>query len=176
MRLLFIFLAFTIASACQKQNETGSRNAAEIVSRDSDTVFNDIPGKHHLGRNAYDLNLVGTLINVRKRLVFVDQLRNAGLLELLEQEGPYTVFAPTDSAFPSDVTISGNDLKNYIISGKIWKEDLVDGSITAENLNGEQVSIKLENGKMIINDKIPVIKEDIGAENGVIHEIDQLIF
>lgn len=177
MRLLFILWIVTIASAgCQRQNENGSRNAAEIVSRDSDTVFNEIPGKHHLGRNAYDLNIVGTLINVRKRHVFVDQLRNSGLLELLEQEGPYTVLAPTDSAFPSNVTISESDLKSYIIPGKIWKEDLADGSITAENLNGEQISIKLENGKMIINDKIPVIKENIGAENGVIHEIDQLIF
>lgn len=176
MRLiLLILISSVMATGCKRQSENESRNPPEIVSRDSDTVFNEIPGKHHLGRNAYDLDLVETLINVRKRLVFVDQLRSSGQLDILKQEGTYTVFAPTDNAFPSNVSISSNDLRGYIIPGKIWKEDLANGSITTKSLNDEEVSIDLKNGKMIINNKITVIKENIGAGNGVIHEIDQLM-
>lgn len=175
MRLLIFLLAMTsIASGCNRQKET--RNPPEIVSRDSDTVFNEIPGQQHLGRNAYDLNIVGMLKNVRKRLVFVDELRKTGLLDTLEQEGPYTVFAPTDHAFSTaNTTLSVRALKAYIVPGEIRKADLASGSVTAQDLNGEQVTVSLENGKMIINDKIPVILEDIGATNGVIHEIDQLM-
>ncbi len=93
MRLiLLILISSVMATGCKRQSENESRNPPEIVSRDSDTVFNEIPGKHHLGRNAYDLDLVETLINVRKRLVFVDQLRSSGQLDILKQEGPYTVF------------------------------------------------------------------------------------
>lgn len=174
MRILLILLiAMVAAIGCKRQNET--RNPAEIVSRDSDTVFNEIPGKHHLGRNAYDLNIVGTLTNVRKRLVFVDQLRKTGLLEVLEQEGPYTVFAPTDNALSKSPSLSEEALKAYIVPGEIWKENLAIGSVTAKALNGKEVTVKLEDGKMILNNEIPIIVEDIGAGNGVIHEIDQLM-
>lgn len=181
--LLFTIASITLLISCNKQKET--RNPPEIVRQDSDTVFNDIPGNQHLGKQAFNYDIVEELENVRKRHVFVNGLRKTGLLDTLKGKGPFTVFAPTDNAFPGydenkpddqqSINFSAKELKTYIVPGRIRKGDLAKGSITANNLNGQPLTLKFVNGKIIINDKIRVISEDINTKNGVIHEVDQLI-
>src|SRR5690554_3510613 len=167
MRLLaaLFFIAFiALLIGCNKQD--GSRNPGEIVSRESDTVFNDIPGVHQLGEQAFDFDIIEELENVRKRHVFVNGLRKVGLLDTLKGEGPFTVFAPTDWAFPGyeengtdsqqSIRFSKRGLKAYIIPGLVRKGDLTTENVTVNNLNGQPLALKLENGKIVINDKIRV--------------------
>lgn len=182
MRLLAI-LFFIALISCNRPN--GSRNPGEIVSLKSDTTFNDIPGVHQLGEQAFDFDIIEELENVRKRHVFVNGLRKVGLLDTLKGKGPFTVFAPTDWAFPGyeengndgqeNVRFSKRGLKAYIVPGLVRKGDLTTENVTVNNLNGQPLTLKLENGKIIINDKIRVLSPDINTSNGVIHEIEHLI-
>ncbi len=114
----------------------------------------------------------------------VTALVKAELVETLSGEGPFTVFAPTDDAFEAlpdgtldallaDIPALTDVLLYHVVSGAVLAEDVV--KLTeAETVLGQNVSIRVEDGKVFINDS-EVIITDIIAENGVIHVIDAVL-
>jgi transforming growth factor-beta-induced protein len=116
----------------------------------------------------------------------VAAVQAAGLVETLAGEGPFTVFAPTDEAFaklpagtleellkPENKQQLTDILLYHVVAGKVMAADVVNLS-EAETALGEKVAIKVEDGKVFINDA-QVIITDIEASNGVIHVIDTVI-
>jgi transforming growth factor-beta-induced protein len=111
----------------------------------------------------------------------------AELVDTLNSEGPFTVFAPTDDAFaalpagtldslllPENKQALTDILLYHVASGKVMAADVVDLS-TAPTVLGQDISIKVEDGKVFLNDTIQVIITDIEASNGVIHVIDAVL-
>lgn len=107
----------------------------------------------------------------------------AGLETVLTEEGPFTVFAPTDEAFAklpegtvetllADKEALTQVLLYHVVSGKVMASDVVKLK-SAEMLNGEKVKIDTKDG-VHVNDAL-VIKTDIKAKNGVIHVIDTVL-
>lgn len=106
----------------------------------------------------------------------------ASLRATLKEEGPFTVFAPTNDAFaaldptvvayllatPAELT---KVLTYHVVSGKVMSGDLTAG--TVGTLNGENVTVDLSNG-VKINDAT-VTAADVEAKNGVIHLIDKVL-
>jgi len=114
----------------------------------------------------------------------VAAVQAAGLVDALKAEGPLTVFAPTDDAFAAlpegtveallnDIPTLTNILLYHVVDGKVMAADVVELS-EAETLLGENVSITVEDGKVMINES-QVIITDIEASNGVIHVIDAVL-
>jgi transforming growth factor-beta-induced protein len=116
----------------------------------------------------------------------VAAVQAADLVETLKGEGPFTVFAPTDEAFaklpagtldtllkPENKQQLTNILLYHVVPGRVLAEDVVKLS-EAETALGQKVTIKVENGKVFINDA-QVILTDIKTTNGVIHVIDTVI-
>ncbi len=110
----------------------------------------------------------------------------AELVEALQGDGPFTVFAPTDAAFdaiPADVMtklLSNPDLLAkvllyHVVAGEVMAADVVglDGTSVA-TLQGQEVAIRVEAGSVFVNDA-EVIVTDIVCTNGVIHVIDTVI-
>ena len=64
-------------------------------------------------------------------------------------------------------------LTYHVVAGKVMAADVVTLS-EAETVLGQKVTIKVEDGKVYINDA-QVILTDIEASNGVIHVIDTVI-
>ena len=102
---------------------------------------------------------------------------------MLEHEGPYTVFAPSDEAFAKlpDGAVQSllaapdtlADVVNYhVVPGRMTAADIV-GRISAETLQGEDLAIS-NNGAIRI-DGARVVSGDIEASNGVIHVIDRVL-
>ena len=116
----------------------------------------------------------------------VEALVKADLVEALSSEGPFTVFAPTNTAFEAlfealDVEgINGIDdetleavLLSHVVSGYYLSTDLSNG--TLQTLNAEKaLSINVDNGVVIEGD-INVVLADIKGTNGVVHVIDKVI-
>jgi uncharacterized surface protein with fasciclin (FAS1) repeats len=111
-------------------------------------------------------------------------LQAANLAETLAGEGPFTVFAPADDAFANlpegtvealleDIPALTDILLYHVVSGEVLAEDVVMLE-EAETLLGENVSIRVEDGNVYINDSMVVIT-DIMADNGVIHVIDTVL-
>jgi len=108
----------------------------------------------------------------------------AGLVDALNQQGPFTVFAPTDEAFdklpPGALDALLKDKKKlaavltyHVLSGKVTSDQVVTLR-NAKTLQGSELTISKENGSVHI-DKANLIKADIEASNGVIHVIDEVI-
>ena len=131
---------------------------------------------------------VGTVVDIAvadgRFTTLVTALTEAELVETLSGEGRFTVFAPTDEAFGklpegtieallADIPSLTDILLYHVVSGRILAEDVVflEEAVT---LQGESVSIRVEDGKVFINES-EVIITDIIADNGVIHVIDSVL-
>ena len=111
-------------------------------------------------------------------------LTEAGLVETLKGEGPFTVFAPTDEAFAKlpEGTVEGllkdkdaltNVLLYHVVSGNVTSDQVVKLK-SASTIAKADVAVKVKDGKVYINDS-QVITADVKASNGVIHIIDTVL-
>lgn len=111
-------------------------------------------------------------------------LTEAGLVETLQGEGPFTVFAPTDAAFAKlpegtvasllkDKKALTNILLYHVVSGNVMASDVVKLD-KATTISKNDVHIKVADGSVFIN-KSKVTTADVKASNGVIHIIDTVL-
>jgi len=111
----------------------------------------------------------------------------ADLVDTLNSEGPFTVFAPTDDAFaalpagtldslllPENKQALTDILLYHVVSGKVMAADVV-GLTSAPTVLGKDITITIKDGNVYLNDTIQVIITDIEASNGVIHVIDGVL-
>tara|TARA_R110000772_G_scaffold68653_8_gene152034 strand:- start:1407 stop:1979 length:573 start_codon:yes stop_codon:yes gene_type:complete len=122
----------------------------------------------------------------------------ADLGTTLSEEGPFTVFAPTNAAFnkvdPAELSAllspdKKDDLaallKYHVVSGKMTSADVTkaisdgEGSATLTTVQGAKLKASLEGGKVILEDaaggKSTITVADVDATNGVIHGIDTVV-
>lgn len=117
----------------------------------------------------------------------VAALTAAELVDTLNGEGPFTVFAPTNDAFaalpagtveslllPENKQALTDILLYHVVSGKVLAADVV--TLTAApTVLGKDITITVKDGKVFLNDTVEVIITDIEASNGVIHVIDAVL-
>ena len=124
-------------------------------------------------------DIIQTAINAGNFTTLATALTEAGLVDALKGDGPFTVFAPTDEAFKNlpkgalegllkDKEALKNVLLYHVVSGKVSSKEVVDLN-KATTLNGSDLNIKTNNGKVMINDA------DVIASNGIIHVIDKVL-
>jgi uncharacterized surface protein with fasciclin (FAS1) repeats len=122
--------------------------------------------------------------------VLLAALETAGLVDALNGEGPFTVFAPTDAAFgalleelgvTAEELLANPDLANillyHVVSGEFLAADVIDlAPVDVPTLYEENaISIAVVDGSVVINDVATVISPDVMASNGVIHVIDAVL-
>ena len=115
----------------------------------------------------------------------VDALTHAGLVEDLQAEGPFTVFAPTDQAFTdAGIDLSTFDteeenetlstiLLHHVVQGAVDAANVTDGMV-ATTLSGYKVAFTVTNDSVMIDDA-NVTSADVMASNGIIHVIDKVL-
>lgn len=113
----------------------------------------------------------------------VTAVTEAGLVETLSGEGPFTVFAPTDAAFAAlpegalaavlaDPALLTAVLTYHVVSGDVRAADVVNLT-KARTVQGEYLRIGTEGGVTV--DGANVVAADVVASNGVIHVIDAVL-
>ena len=108
----------------------------------------------------------------------------AGLVETLQGEGPFTVFAPTDDAFaalpaglleklllPENVAVLTAILTYHVVAGKVMSTDVMAGDVPS--VEGSTITLGTTDGVQV-NDAT-VVSADIETSNGVIHVIDKVL-
>jgi transforming growth factor-beta-induced protein len=109
----------------------------------------------------------------------------AGLVETLQGDGPFTVFAPTDDAFAAlpEGTLDGlladpealkQVLLYHVVPGAVKAEEVVNLT-SADSVEGSPIAIAVKDGTVYLNDAAQVVATDVMASKGVIHVIDQVI-
>jgi len=132
-------------------------------------------------------DIVDTAVADDRFTTLAAALGAADLVDTLKGEGPFTVFAPTDDAFaklpegtveslllPENLEQLKSILLYHVVSGKVMASDVVTLE-SADTVLGDAVSIKVEDGKVYLNDTVEVIITDVEASNGVIHVIDSVL-
>lgn len=135
---------------------------------------------------AADKTIVETAVGAADLSTLVAAVKQGQLVETLSGKGPFTVFAPVNSAFAklpaeaiADLLKDENRaqlqaiLTYHVVAGKVMAADVVKLK-EAKTVNGAAVNIRVEDGKVFINDA-QVIKTDITCSNGVVHLIDSVI-
>jgi len=145
-----------------------------------------VQAQQEMAAEAPSMNIVETAVAAGQFNTLAAALKAAGLVETLQSEGPFTVFAPTDEAFaklpegtvesllkPENKDQLVAILTYHVVSGEYMASDVV-GMDSATTVEGSDVNFMVaENGAMI-NDA-NIVKTDIAASNGVIHVIDSVI-
>jgi len=116
----------------------------------------------------------------------VAAVQAAGLVEALQGDGPFTVFAPTDAAFEKlpDGTVESllkpenrgklqAILKYHVVPGRVYASTAIDGA-NAETLQGSAVMARYRDGQLRVNGA-RVVATDVEASNGVVHVIDRVL-
>ena len=114
----------------------------------------------------------------------VSAVVQAELLETLQGQGPFTVFAPTDQAFadagidlaaldtPEGKAVLSDILLYHVVAGEVPSTALSD-CMTTTAVNGQTLAFTIGDSVMV-NDAT-VTLSDVATSNGIIHVIDTVL-
>ena len=131
-------------------------------------------------------NIVEIAVEAGSFNTLVAAVKAAGLAETLSGEGPFTVFAPTDTAFAKlpagtiDALLADKEkltsiLTFHVLSGKVVAADIIKANgATPTTVNGLPLDVVVRDGKVFVNGA-QVVTADVAASNGVIHIIDTVL-
>ena len=127
--------------------------------------------------------IVDIAVSDERFSTLVTALGVAGLVETLQGEGPFTVFAPTDEAFAKlpegtlEALVADPDalreiLLYHVVPGDLRAADVL-AATTLTTAQGEAITVDAQN--VTLNGDTGLVQTDIVADNGVIHAIDMVL-
>lgn len=142
--------------------------------------------------------IVGVAASNENFSTLVAAVKAADLVETLNSEGPFTVFAPTNDAFaklPAGTVESllkeenkgtlTSILTYHVVAGKFMASDVLKaiedngGKFVITTVNGEKLKAYVKDGKVMLKDakgnSSTIILTDVAASNGVIHALDGVV-
>ncbi len=143
-------------------------------------------------------NIVENAVNSKDHTTLVAAVKAAGLVETLASAGPFTVFAPTNSAFnmlpagtvetlvkPENKAMLTGILTYHVVSGKLSSRDLKrmvkagNGTAQLNTVAGGKLSVMRKGGKYWLKDAKGGVSQitikDVNQSNGVIHVINKVL-
>lgn len=189
LRILALLLSLTlVAAACGdddpvESSGSDSASASEPADDMADEMTEEDDAADELG------TIVDVAVGAGSFETLVAAVTEAGLVDTLSGEGPFTVFAPTDDAFAAALDALGLTASELLASealGDILTYHVVAGAVdaataisldgqSAATVQGEEIAISVVDGSVVINDSATVIQADVAASNGIIHVIDAVI-
>jgi uncharacterized surface protein with fasciclin (FAS1) repeats len=177
IQLLLVISLFT-AFSCKQNSETTATTTTEEVPSQS-------TGQSAVKDESSSPNIVQTASGSKDHTTLVTAVKAAGLVDVLSNAGPFTVFAPTNAAFDKlpKGTVEGllkpekkDDLKNILeyhtYVGALKTEYMQDGQ-EYEQVNGGKVKITKTGDKVYVNGS--EIVASIPTSNGIIHVINDVL-
>ncbi len=175
-----VFCCLILLVGCAKKKEHIEEKSE--VEFESDVMVGKEKSDVRLGKGT----VYETVGDNESLQLLVYALRTTGLDSQLMQEGPYTLFAPSDQAFEKMRIFSENKLPDSIDQEelkKILKHHVVKGSYSAADLTNVKGLPTLEGDSLnfttlenqVTVDSAQVIFADRQADNGYVHVIDEVL-
>jgi uncharacterized surface protein with fasciclin (FAS1) repeats len=143
-------------------------------------------------------NIIENAVNSKDHTTLVAALKAADLVETLQGDGPFTVFAPVNKAFeklpkgtietllkPENKATLTAVLTYHVIPGEISAADFVaavkkgGGEATYKTVEGGDLAVRQDGRRLEIIDakggKSLVMIADVKQRNGVIHVVDTVL-
>jgi len=152
------------------------------------TLFGLIASTAHADNHGHEAkDIVATAASNADFSTLVTAIQAAELVEALQGEGPFTVFAPTNAAFaalPEGALANLLEEENradlagvltyHVVSGQINSGDIPVGVTEVPTLQGTTLRIENSASGVTVNGA-NVTAVDIETSNGVIHVIDAVV-
>lgn len=145
-----------------------------------------------------DKNIVENASNSKDHTTLVAAVKAAGLVETLQDAGPFTVFAPTNEAFdklpkeavadlmkPENKDALKKVLTYHVVAGKQDAASIAkaikdgNGKAMFKTVQGEELTASMDGDKVVLTDakggKATVTIADVMQSNGVIHVVDSVL-
>ncbi|WP_071675100.1 fasciclin domain-containing protein [Nioella nitratireducens] len=145
-----------------------------------------------------DRNIVENAVNSADHTTLVSAVQAAGLVDTLQGEGPFTVFAPTNEAFaalPQDQVAALMEPENrgrlreiltcHVVAANAMSDAIAGmiaddgGAHTVPTVGGCMLTARMDNGMITLTDEqgrtATVTTADVVQSNGVIHVIDTVL-
>lgn len=145
----------------------------------------DAPTEEAMAEEAATNDIVSVAVAAGTFETLVAALTAAELVETLQGEGPFTVFAPTDEAFaalpegtldtlllPENKDLLVEILTYHVVPGTVTSANLVSGDV--ETASGATATVVVDGETVMVNEA-SVVAADIEASNGVVHVIDTVL-
>jgi len=142
-------------------------------------------------------NIIENAVNSKAHTTLVAAVQAAGLVETLQGEGPFTVFAPVNDAFenlPEGTVPSLLKKENqaqlaavltyHVVAGKYdakaLKQMIRKGETSLKTVNGGMLTLMMNGpNNVVVKDEngnvANIVVYDVNQSNGVIHSIDAVL-
>lgn len=143
-------------------------------------------------------NIVENAVNSADHTTLVAAVKAAGLVETLQGAGPFTVFAPTNSAFaklpagtvetllkPENKDMLTKVLTYHVVAGRVSGMDLKkmiksgNGKATMKTVSGGTLTAMMKGKAVVLKDEkggeSTVTIANVYQSNGVIHVVDTVV-
>ncbi|HYM94811.1 MAG TPA: fasciclin domain-containing protein [Chitinophagaceae bacterium] len=182
MKQIFQILLITTASilfACNNNKETKKESATNEAA-------NTNAGQANVKDDASMKDIVKVAASSPDHTTLVKALKQADLVDVLANPGPFTVFAPTNAAFDKlpEGTLNDlmtpekkTDLQNilqYHVTTSALKTDFFKDGQTIGMVNGDNITVIIKDGKIILNNSATIVGS-VQASNGMVHIIDGVL-
>lgn len=195
--LLGVIMALVLGVAAFAVTGCGSddNNDTAATTEDSGAMMADEGVEVGGAMMTPDRDIVANASDASNVTTLVELVGLAGLVETLQGEGPFTVFAPDNDAFaklPEETVASLQEPENKetlagILTYHVVAEQLDAAKLTelAENgetiktVQGEELTPKVDGDKVTVTDangdSVTVTQADVKSSNGVTHIIDGVL-
>lgn len=160
------------------------------------TFANTDPKKKN--NNKEEKTIVGVAVANENFTTLVAAVKAAGLVETLNSDGPFTVFAPVNDAFgklpkgtvdsllkPENKKLLTAILTYHVVAGEFKAKDVLaaikanNGKFDIKTVQGATLTASLKDRKVVLKDvkgnMSTIVITDVPASNGVIHAIDTVV-
>lgn len=165
-------------------NDVMINNSAMVTTADIEATNGVI---HVIDKVILPPTVVDLAIQNENFSILVEAVVKAGLVEALSAAGPFTVFAPTNSAFEAAfeaLKISGIEdlsaealipiLTYHVVADNVLASEVSAGMVPTLNTESS-ITISITDQGVMLDNTATVIATDVQGSNGVIHAIDNVI-
>ena len=146
-----------------------------------------------------DKNIIENAVNSADHTTLVAAVKAAGLVDALQGDGPFTVFAPVNDAFaalpagtvetllkPENKDLLTKILTAHVVAGDLSAQSLksqagksADGFVHLETLSGDALSAQVRGSNVFVFDEngnaAKITIADVNQSNGVIHVVNKVL-
>jgi uncharacterized surface protein with fasciclin (FAS1) repeats len=143
-------------------------------------------GQAAVADNESQKDIVKVAVGSAAHTTLVTAVKAAGLVDVLANTGPFTVFAPTNEAFnklPAGTVANLlkpanqealRDILQYHVAVAVYRPDMLKDGMTLNMANGDNVKINVKDGKITLNGVATVVGT-VPAANGIVHVVDGVL-
>ena len=182
-------LASTLIMSCGEKKKEEAKDTMDAAEEQMEEMVEEVQEMPTIVSVAAGNENFSTLVTA---------VQAAELVETLNSDGPFTVFAPTNDAFaklpegtvetlvkPENKEKLTGILTYHVVSGAYNAADVIEaiqsnnGSFEVKTVNGGMITLTLKDGNVLLTDAnggtATVVIADVMASNGLIHAIDTVV-